>query len=365
MRTQNRATAARASGTPGGGARGGARRGTGLAAAVRALPGASGWRDEHRRPRGNRRSPLVGWWRPARASEGAVRASAAAGAPANHPRRDAGARQSERRRPLRPSTPARRAPSNPTLRRLRRVAALVALASLAVAGLMAWVLTAPTWQVRHLRIEGTHDPMLLAAVRALPLTGCNAFRCDPAGDAALLERVPAVAHADVAVVWPDTLAVRVVARVPLVIWRVEGQSYVVASDGVLLGSATTADAERLPRVDDPRGAALGAATAQPGARLPAALVGVATQLLSALPEVLGQGVTLRYTARAGLVAADGQGLEVAFGDPTRPPNDAPQGVGGQLAELHAVLDLLQRQGQQAGWIDLRWGWHPYYRLAGT
>jgi hypothetical protein len=74
---------------------------------------------------------------------------------------------------------------------------------------------------------------------------------------------------------------------------------------------------------------------------------------------------VRYDADVGLVADDGNGLVVAFGDPTRPPNDAPGGVVGQLAELRAILTLLTQQGETAEWIDLRWGTHPTYRLAGT
>jgi hypothetical protein len=225
-----------------------------------------------------------------------------------------------------------------------------------------WALVAPGWQVRRVAVLGTRDAALVAAIHRMPLAGCDAFRCDTARDARLVERLPAVAQADVWVAYPATLVVWVTPRVPVLLWRVAGQAYLVGADGTLIGRAP-ADAA-LPAVEDPQGAAL-AGAARPGARLSPALVQMAAQLLRALPGMLGVPVTLRYRAGVGLVADDGSGLVVAFGDPGLPPGDMPAGVAGQLAELRAILALLAQRGQQAEWIDLRWGWHPSYRLAGT
>ena len=240
------------------------------------------------------------------------------------------------------------------------------LATLALGALAVWALTTPALRVHYVRIVGTRDPALVAEVRALPLAGCAIFRCDLARDAALVEALPAVARADIQVVYPDTLIVRLTPRVPILIWRAAGQPYLVAADGTLIGPSDPAGASRLPLVDDPQAAALGGAGhVRPGARLARPLVEMAAQLLNGVPGALGAGATVRYDAEVGLVADGGNGLVVAFGDPTRPPNDAPGGVVGQLVELRAILTLLTQQGETAEWIDLRWGTHPTYRLAGT
>lgn len=247
------------------------------------------------------------------------------------------------------------------MRRLRL--ALVGLVMLAAIALAVWIATTPTLRVRHVRISGTSDPALLTTIQALPLTGCFVLTCDTSTDVVRIERLPTVARADVSVAPPDTLLVRVTPRLPLLIWRAAGDAFLVGADGVLIAPAEPADLTRLPLVDDPSGAALSGGPARPGARLPVALVELAAQLRSALPGMLGASVTLRYDPAEGLVADDGRGLLVAFGDPTRPPGDAPDGPPGQLATLHTILELLASRRQRAAWIDLRWGLHPAYRLA--
>jgi hypothetical protein len=255
---------------------------------------------------------------------------------------------------------------SPGLRRLRLVLLLVIVIALAGGSLTVWALTTPTFQVRHIHIIGTSDSALLATIRTLPLAGCAAFRCDVRHDIALLEALPAVERADVWVAYPDMLVVRVTPRVPLLLWRIAGQPYLAAADGTLIAQADAHTASVLPAVDDPQGAALGGADrAHAGARLPRPLVGMAAQLLNGLPGALGDGAALAYDADVGLVADDGHGLRVAFGDPARPPGAAVGGVSGQLAELRAILALLARHGQTADWIDLRWGTHPAYHVAGT
>jgi hypothetical protein len=99
-----------------------------------------------------------------------------------------------------------------------------------------------------------------------------------------------------------------------------------------------------------------------GTRLPRALVELAAQLRSALPELLGQSVTLRYDGGLGLVA-EASGLRAIFGDPSHAPADLRSRATGQLAELRAILDAPAPVGERPAWIDLRWGLHPAYGLA--
>jgi hypothetical protein len=198
-------------------------------------------------------------------------------------------------------------------------------------------------------------------VRALPLTGCFVLRCDLHAAASRAQALPQVAVARAWLDPPSTLIIHVTPRVPLVVWRAGNSAMLVGGDGVLIGPASAADLARLPLVDDPTSAALPGGKATPGTRLPASLVELAAQLRSGLPALLGANVTLSYDPALGLVADDGGGVRVVFGDPSRPPADLPLGAAGQLDELRAILLNLSQSGQHASLIDLRWGLHPAYR----
>src|SRR5258708_10735493 len=68
----------------------------------------------------------------------------------------------------------------PAPRRRRLHPALLALICIQalLAGAAAWVLTSSTWQVRYVRVQGTNDAVVVQAIQALPLIGCDVFRCD-------------------------------------------------------------------------------------------------------------------------------------------------------------------------------------------
>jgi hypothetical protein len=244
------------------------------------------------------------------------------------------------------------------LRGLLAVTALTGLGALAV-----WIWATPALRANSVRVEGTADPALVTAVRALPLSGCFVLLCDTQRDATLVESIPMVARAQVSFALPGTLVIDVTPRTPAVVWRADGGAFLVGGDGVVIGPAGASGQTQLAAVDDPQGAALTTGNARVGGRLPVVLVEMAVELRSRLPGIVGHDVTLSYDPDAGLVADDGHGLRIAFGDPSQPPNDAPSGTAGQLAELRVILDAVAQRGQRAAWIDLRWGAHPAYRLA--
>lgn len=252
---------------------------------------------------------------------------------------------------------------------------------------VAWGLTSPTFQARSVQIQGTSDPMLLAAIHRLPLPGCNIFRCDLASRARLVEALPAVAHAEVRAIYPNGLLVTVTPRRPTLLWRAGGQALVVASDGTVLGPLASdpayAHLSLLP-ISDPDAAAFAGQIPRPGYQIPAAEAEMAGQLRTGITEALGNGWTLQWTAAEGFVASDtsdGSGTRIVFGTPadaaqalTSYPDPATlaatptaaevdQGVAAQLQVLQALRTRLAQGGQHAVLIDLRWGPHPYYRLA--
>ncbi|MFI5275035.1 MAG: cell division protein FtsQ/DivIB, partial [Ktedonobacterales bacterium] len=207
----------------------------------------------------------------------------------------------------------------PSRRRSRRLALLALVcAQLLVAGGALWALTAPTFQARHVRVVGTSDTAVVRAVEALPLDGCDIFRCNTRALERRVEALPAVAQASVSTAYPDGIVVRVTPRVPEVLWQTDAASYVVASDGVVLG-APAGDpeyrADTLPVARDGDGAAFGGTSPAAGKQIEAALVKMAGQLRSGMTAMLGSGWSLEFTAASGFVAAGTDGAQVRFGTP--------------------------------------------------
>src|SRR5262245_33751109 len=124
-------------------------------------------------------------------------------------------------------------------RRIRHPALLgLALVQGLFVGVAVWALTSPVWQVRHIQVEmqGADDAVVVQAVQALPLTGCNIFRCDLRRAAQLVEALPPVAQVEAHAVYPDGIAIVVWLRQPKALWRTGSGSYIVAADGVVLGA---------------------------------------------------------------------------------------------------------------------------------
>jgi cell division septal protein FtsQ len=239
---------------------------------------------------------------------------------------------------------------------------LAALVLLAITGAVAWAATTPDLRVRQVTVEGTTDAALIAAVRALPLIGCLAPLCDTARAATRVESLPQVASARAWLQTPSTLVVRITPRAPVVVWRTGSSAVLVGADGVVIGPASSQDAARLPAVDDPGSAAVPGGKLSPGTKLPPRLVELAAKLRTSLPALLGRSVSLTYDTSLGLVANDGNGTRVVFGDPSRVPiGTIPDGTT-QLAELRVILATLAQSGLRASAIDLRWGSHPAYTL---
>lgn len=271
-------------------------------------------------------------------------------------------------------------------RRLPVRAIALAWASLLVVGAIVWVLTGAQWQVRHVNVEGTSDPTIIHAIDALPLTGCNIFRCDTTHAAQLVAMLPTIAHATVRADYPDGLIVSVVLRTPALLWHTSDGTYVVASDGMVLGTPESDPLYArlaLPGVADDTAIAFGGQRVAAGTKIAPLDVNMAGQLLNGIVQALGSGWTLQLTGDDGFAAVNAQGQRIVFGRPT----DAAQatsaqtgsiavlgsapttaavthGVATQLAEAHTLLTLLTHQGQTAMLIDLRWGAYPYYRLNG-
>ena len=296
----------------------------------------------------------------------------------------------------------RRTPGAPRSRRRWLFPSLVTLALLValIAGAL-WLLYAPQWQVQRVRIAGTRDPVVISAIQRMSFANCDIFRCDMAAMARRVEALPLVAQATVAPSYPNTLVVSVRLRQPALLWQGgAGDTFVVASDGVALGSPArdpTFAAASLTSVIETGSASQIVRELRNTGRMDPTLATMAPQVREVNREVFNGAAVLNYADGTGFTLTAPSGLQVILGAPadavatwndvTAPPATASDAGGGastdhpqasasspgaikravalQLAELRGILAYLAQQGQQATVIDLRWGAHPYYRLAGA
>lgn len=251
--------------------------------------------------------------------------------------------------------------------------------------LLAWLFTSSYWQARAVRIQGTSDPTLLALVHAQRLTGCNAFRCDFSAAQQAIAASPLVQKVSVTIMYPETTVVSITQRQTVALWRTQSQRWAIGADGVIIGAVEQARAQAgAAVVEDPGGAAFAGRAPQPGMRMDAALVTMASQLRM---KATGAGLdptSLRYSAQDGFTLRANGGALVVFGGPadalatladvggSSPApalRSAPQPTQAQISrgaqmQVEAAAAILTRLAQahaSASLIDVRWGTHPYYR----
>lgn len=227
-----------------------------------------------------------------------------------------------------------------------RAAAALVLVLVVGAG---WGLTASeAFTVTELDVAGTEltPPEEVASALALPSGPPNAFSLATEPLGARLRALPTVAGAEVAVILPGTLRVRLAERTPILAWRTVDRTLLIDREGRVLADAAdpaaTAAARRLaevlPSVDDRRA---GPILPGPGDTLEAIQLDVATRLLSLRPADVGSGSTGLLVA---VDDADGWIVQPAVDDPwtavfgvyaaeLRPPDLVP----GQVRLLRSLL----------------------------
>jgi hypothetical protein len=100
-----------------------------------------------------------------------------------------------------------------------------------------------------------------------------------------LRQLPAVLDAHVIVSLPDTLAVTVVERTPVIVWNINGHRYLVDRTGLLYASAAPGGpGDGLPWVSDKRKAS---ATLDVGGQIDPVDLDAATRMASLVPKDLG------------------------------------------------------------------------------
>ena len=223
-----------------------------------------------------------------------------------------------RQTPLGPGrrTPRVRRASSARLTPIRAGAALVMLASL---GALYGVSSSSAFEYARVRLTSTPvwtDPAAVEAAIA-GARGQNLFRISTDPLEAELERLPTVASARIGVEFPDTLAVTLDERTPILIWKVGDLQFLVDDDGKLFaelpdvpGAATAG----LPVVDDRRSASAGLIA---GSTLDPVDLDAATRLASLVPSDVGsqaRALSLVLTDENGfLVRSEPSGWTAVFG----------------------------------------------------
>jgi cell division septal protein FtsQ len=239
-----------------------------------------------------------------------------------------------RQTPLGPGrrTPRVRRASSARLTPIRAGAALVMLASL---GALYGVSSSSAFDYARVRLTATPvwtDPAAVEAAIA-GARGQNLFRISTDPLETELERLPTVERAHIGVEFPDTLAVTLDERTPILIWKVGDLKFLVDADGKLFaelpdvpGAATAG----LPVVDDGRSASAGLIA---GSTLDPVDLDAATRLASLVPADVGSqanGLSIVLTDENGfLLRSDPRAWTAVFGiyTPTiRTPDLIPEQV---------------------------------------
>lgn len=212
---------------------------------------------------------------------------------------------------------------------------------LAAAAAMYGVGASSAFAYREIRVEGVRytDAEEVAARLALgPNT--NLFGLSTDALEARLRELTSVAEADVAAELPETLAVTIRERVPLLVWTVGDRRYLVDRDGVLFADADRVpgdDTTALPAMADQRAASSSLGL---GGRLDTVDLDAATRLGSIRPPDVGSAaasLSLGVTDENGFVLRSPAGGWVAvFGFYTSSLR-TPALIPGQVRLLRSLL----------------------------
>jgi POTRA domain-containing FtsQ-type protein len=220
-----------------------------------------------------------------------------------------------------------------------RAAALLAIVAclLALYGLQ----TTPALAIQRIEVSPLswtdHDTL----VRWLGVEpGVNAVQLATDHLAARAEELPSVATAHVEVRLPETLAVTIVERAPILVWRVGDAAFLADRDGMLFALAPKAGAggPALPTIVDGRAASrviLGI-----GTRIDPTDLDAATRLASLTPDDVGSRadrLTVRITDADGFVVTTTPASWTAVFGPYSPILRTPELIPGQVRLLRSML----------------------------
>jgi cell division protein FtsQ len=232
----------------------------------------------------------------------------------------------------------RRLPA-PTLPRGRtRMALIGVLAALPLVGVgWLWLRNSPLAAVEHVHVSGAHGNEAHAIDVALreAATHMSTLNVNVGALRAAVAPFHVVRDVRVSAHFPHSLSIRVIEQPPVAALVVNGVKTAVAADGVVLGPSLLTGS--LPTVPGGAGDPLGSGHVHSAAALAALAV------MGAAPGALVRWVARVYTGREGLTVAMRNGLQLYFGDASRP----------HAKWLAAVRVLADPSSAGATYIDVR------------
>jgi cell division septal protein FtsQ len=180
-----------------------------------------------------------------------------------------------------------------------------ALAMLLSAAAIYGVGASSAFDLAHVRVDGERYTEAGAVDTTLAgVRGQNVFRLALAPLVEELRTIPTVLDVRMGIVLPDTLAVTLTEREPIVVWAAGGRRYLVDADGKLFGrleQPAPPEAADLPVVEDRRAASAGLSV---GLELDPVDLDAATRLASLVPGDVGseaQRLVVQVTDEHGFV----------------------------------------------------------------
>lgn len=225
------------------------------------------------------------------------------------------------------------------LSRVRAGAALVALASAAT---IYGVASSSAFEYAKLRVQGArYTDVTVVETSLAGIRGENLFRIDTKPLESQLGELATVARARVEIQLPDTLAVTLEEREPILVWKIGERRFLVDDVGALfarLPDKPPAEAAALPVVDDHRAASAGLAL---GRTLDSVDLDAATRLASLRPADIGsaaEGLSVSLTDENGFVVRSRPAVWTAIFGFYTPSLRTPVLIPGQVRLLRSLLD---------------------------
>jgi cell division protein FtsQ len=212
-----------------------------------------------------------------------------------------------------PLTLHRRLPAPSMPRGRTRVALVCVLAAVPLLGAgWLWLRNSPLAAVEQVHVSGAHGREAHAIDVALreAATHMSTLNVNVRTLRAAVAPFRVVREVQVSAHFPHSLSIRVIEQPPVAALDVNGVKTAVAADGVVLGPSLLTGS--LPTVPGAGGDPLGSGHVHSAAALAALAV------MGAAPPALIGWVARIYTGREGLTVAMRDGLELYFGDASRP-----------------------------------------------
>jgi cell division protein FtsQ len=217
----------------------------------------------------------------------------------------------------------------------------------AASGLLYHVATSDDFRIAEVIVAGNQLLSESDLEAAAAVSGANIFWVRQGEVRQRLQALPAVQSARVGAFLPNRLEIRVGERTPVAVWQVGDSAFLVDRDGRVLAPASAP--QQLLTIRD-----LGQTQLRAGSVVDAAALRAAFRLSQLLPQAAtAVPREFEYAAETGVSVVAGADQRVRFG--------TGDDLEWQVSALVAVRRELERTGQRAELIDLRFKDRPYVR----